>query len=277
MRTVAVWACVGWFAACDSPGGRSQALVPVDGSDAADSDAPLFEVSDGDASDTGEPGDTGDTGDATAVETVDTALPETVDTAVPETDTTSPETVACGDECLPVSTEGAPTSVVFRQLGTTPRPSLRGGAAPSGDWDLGVVTVYTSGTFAEGIDVQFGNHGQTAGRITFTAEALAMALDLDLDVTVTAFGSSGQDTAKSLVTLGGCHEVAGAQLVGDFRDCTAGSASQGRIDFELDGGNLDIGVEISREALIALLPPDQQSAGELAILGPMYLVASFTR
>lgn len=270
MRTVVVWACWGALAACDSPGGRSQALVATDGTaDVTEStDTPLFELPD-------EVG--GETVDATSPE-VDTAQPETIDTTQPETiDTTQPETVACGDECLPISAVGAPTGVVFRQFTTTPRPTLGGGAAPGGDWELGVVTVYTTGTFADGIEVAFGNHGQTAGRITFSADALAMALDLDLDVTVTAFGSSGSDNARSLVTLGGCHDVSGTRLVGDFRDCTAGSASQGQIDFELDGGNLDIGVEIAREALIALLPPDQQSAGELAILGPMYLLASFTR
>ena len=44
-----------------------------------------------------------------------------------------------------------------------------------------------------------------------------------------------------------------------------------------NGAQLIIGVEMSREALIGLLPPDQQEAGEFAIVGPMYLVSTFEK
>lgn len=256
-------------AACDEPGSGSQAIVPVDTRNEVASD--IAET-------------VGDAADATVEVVPDTVVAETVlDTVVP--DTATPETVApetttsiCEQGCLPINTAGAPTGVVFRQFGDQVRPTLRGGNAPTGTWVLGIVSIYSQGTFAEGIEVTFSDHGATAGRIAFNGDAIGMALDLDLDVTVSAFGSTGSDSARSPVSLGGCHEVDGTRLRGNFGACGAGLESEeSAIDFELTASALVVGVEVSREALIALLPPDQQSAGDLAIVGPMYLVASFER
>jgi hypothetical protein len=209
-----------------------------------------------------------------------------IDSAPDTTPEVAPETVAdtgvasvCALGCMPISSQGAPTGVLFRQYDTLPRPSLGGGDAPSGDWVLSSVDVYALGTFATGIQVTFADHGATAGRLGFGGDALAMELDLDLAVTVSAFGSTGSDSARSLFTLGGCHEVEGAHIVGPLGTCVAGAPPNDAsvsLDFELDGG-LAIGVELPREALIALLPPDQQEAGSLAIVGPLYLVAGFER
>ena len=182
----------------------------------------------------------------------------------------------CSEGCLPISTVGAPTGVEFRQFGDQARPTLRGGGAPEGTWELDLVAIYSRGTFAEGISVVFSDHGATAGRIAFDADALAMALDLDLDVTVSAFGSTGSDSARSLVSLGGCHAVNGTRLRGSLGSCGEGLESgESSLDFELSAASLVIGVEVSRESLIALLPPDQREAGDFAIVGPMYLVATF--
>jgi len=258
--------------ACDEPGSGAQGIVPTDS------------VGAGDVTDTGMSG-----GTEVATDTVvpETATPETVapdtattETVVPDTsvsETVGGETVAsvCSGGCLPISATGAPTGIDFRQFGNQGRPTLRGGDAPEGVWELDLVAIYSQGTFADGISVTFSDHGATAGRIGFDGDAIAMALDLDLDVTVTAFGSTGSNSARSLVSLGGCHEVQGARLRGSFSACGEGLASEGSLDFELSATSLTIGVEVSRESLIALLPPDQQEAGDFAIVGPMYLVSTF--
>jgi len=125
-------------------------------------------------------------------------------------------------------------------------------------------------------DVLDADGGTRTASITGGFVALAMALDLDLDVTVSAFGSTGSDSARSLVSLGGCHAVNGTRLRGSLGSCGEGLESgESSLDFELSAASLVIGVEVSRESLIALLPPDQQEAGDFAIVGPMYLVATF--
>jgi len=253
-------------AACDDPGNGSQGVMPVETRDAA-----------GDVAET-----VGEIADGTVAPetfvpdiTPDTIAPEAV---VPETVTPETTTSICEQGCLPINTAGAPTGVDFRQFGAQARPVLRGGNAPTGTWVLASVSIYSQGTFAEGISVTFSDHGATAGRIGFNGDAIGMALDLDLDVTVSAFGSTGSDSARNPVSLGGCNEVDGAHMRGNFGACGAGLESEeSAIDFELTAAALIVGVEVSREALIALLPADQQNAGELAIIGPMYLVATFSR
>ncbi len=256
------------FIACAEPGGR--ATFPPETVDVAEVEAEVFVP----------PDQTGPEPEPEVVE----VLPETVAETLPEVETaaeTSPEVVEtevvdCEQGCLPISVTGAPTGVQFRQFPSQARPTLRGGEAPSGAWVLRGINFYSSGTFATGIEVVFSNHGATAGRIAFEGEALAMALDLDLDVTVTAFGTTASDSARSVASLGGCHEVVGSRFFGSFGSCGAGLETERALDYE-NGAQLIIGVEMSREALIGLLPPDQQEAGEFAIVGPMYLVSTFEK
>lgn len=252
-------------ATCAEPGGRSgdnQLVTMADGSDAE------VGVADSEASEVAETTAPADTA------IVDTVQPETT---TPDTTAPEAETVGCGESCLPVSLIGAPTGVVFQQHATGPWPTLAGGDAPLGSWELEAVDFYTAETFTFGISVTFSNNGATAGRIELTGDAMAMALDLDMEVTVSAFGSTGSDSARSVLSLGGCHDVSGSRLVGDFGDCASGlsATGQGTMDFEHGAGRLSIGVEISREDLIALLPPEQQESADFAIAGPMYLVSRF--
>lgn len=258
------------LAGCDSPGGGPQGVAP-DG---------LGEVHI-DAASVGET--VPDTAPETSPSEVtpDSNAPEaTPDTSVPEVAQDTGPTSVCAAGCLPVSTDTAPTGVVFRQFGSA-RPTLRGGDAPGGEWVLALVDIYSQGTFADGIEVALGDHGATAGRMVFEGDAVGMALDLDLDVTVTAFGSTGSETAKSLVAVGGCHEVEGTHIVGNLGNCAEGfepgSAPLASLDFELGGGTLAIGVELSRDSLIALFPADQRDSAEFAITGPLYLVSRFER
>lgn len=243
---------------CDSPGGSPQQVAPGDTRDAS-------EVS---GADTSAPPDTGGGVDTQAPDT----RPEVTDTAQPS---------LCALGCIPVSTDTAPRGVVFTQHPDGPSPALTGGAAPTGDWVLSAVDIHPNGTFAEGIEVDFDNAGDTAGRAAFGGDAIAMALDLHLMVTVTAFGSTGSDTAQGTVALGGCHEVEGARLSGTLATCAegfpVGTTPPSSLDFELGAGSLAIGVELSRETLIGLLPVDQQEAAGLGIIGPLYLVATFER
>jgi len=244
--------------ACPEPGARNQRLAPDSTTEAAGSEATQ--------------GTSTEATEATSVE------PE----VVPDTNgVDAAATSVCALGCIPVSTAGLPTGIAFCQFDNGPRPTLTGGAAPDGDWVLAGIDIYPLNTFAEGIAVTFGDHGATAGRIAFGGDAMALALDLDLAVTVTAFGSSGSDTSRSLVTLGGCHEIDGARITGQLLTCAdgfeAGLPPPESLDFELGQDTLSVGVELTQEMLIALLPPDQQEAGRYAIVGPLYLVASFER
>lgn len=272
----AIWIVLG--IACDEPGGRSAFSVAPEVGDTGG-------VVDG-AGDTGT-ADTTTAGDDSGapVETVaDTLVPDTTPPDTTPAETVAPDTTAevevgeCQGGCLPVSAAGAPTGVVYSQFASQPRPILRGGEAPDGEWVLTRIVFYTLGTFATGISVSFQNNGQTAGRVAFDADQMAMALDLDMLVTVSAFGSSGSDSARSPLAFGGCHSISGARIEGSFGECGSGlggGTAQGAIEFEHGPGTLAIGVEIPREALIALLPPDQRESAELAIVGSMYLVTSF--
>lgn len=253
--------CARWLAyglvlaACDSPGGGTSAIAPDGVGDSASDAASVAE--------TLAPAD---------------ATPEAIaDTSAPDTGPVS----VCALGCIPVSAETAPNGVAFRQYTASPRPALEGGDAPQGEWVLAAVDIYSQGTFADGITVELADRGATAGRVAFGGDAMAMALDLDLQVTVTAFGSTGSDGARSLVALGGCHEVDGARLIGSLGDCVDGSApgsgELAALDFELASEALAIGVELSRDALIALFPADQREAADFAITGPLYLVARFER
>lgn len=254
------------FIACAEPGGRATFAPEVDAVDAAEVEAEVFVPPD-----QSEP-------EPEVIEALPETVVETIAETVAETspEVVEPEVVDCEQGCLPISVTGAPTGVQFRQFPTQARPTLRGGDAPSGQWVLKVISFYSSGTFATGIDVVFSNHGATAGRIAFEGEALAMALDLDLDVTVTAFGTTASDSARSVASLGGCHDVVGSRFLGAFGSCGSGLETERALDYE-NGAQLIIGVEMSREALIGLLPPDQQEAGEFAIVGPMYLVSTFEK
>lgn len=213
-------------------------------------------------------------------DTVDTSAPDTtLATRDTQPDDSTASTCALG--CIPVSTSTAPTGVVFKQYASGPAPTLLGGAAPTGDWVLRSVDIYPNRTFADGIEVTLANHGATAGRASFGGDAVAMALDLDLEVTVTAFGYTGSDSARRLVAVGGCHAVSGARLTGQLSTCAqgfpAGSNVPSSLDFELASSTLSLGLMLTRETIISLLPAEQQEAAEFAITGPLYLVARFEK
>jgi len=212
----------------------------------------------------------------------DSSLPDTQpDSSAPGVDTAAPSLCELG--CIPVATSTAPRGVVFQQFPNGVAPALSGGVAPTGDWVLERIEVRPNQTFAEGIDVQLANAGQTAGRAAFGGDALAMAIDLHLSVTVTVLGSSGTDTARQQVAVGGCHEAVGTRLSGSLADCAegfpAGTTPPSSLDYQHDpaNGRLALGLLLSRAALISLLPEDQRESGELAITGPLYLIARFTR
>lgn len=263
VRRLAALSLLALVTACDSPGSSgSNNLVPDSNSD------------------TGTP----DVADTVAPDTTDT------DTTPPDTtppDTTPPDTTppsVCALGCIPVQTATAPRGVTFQQFPDGPAPALTGGAQPTGDWVLQRIEVRPNGTFTSGVDVQIANAGQTAGRAAFGGDAIAMALDLHLSVTVTVLGTSGTDTARQEVALGGCHAVAGARLTGQLGTCASGfppgTTAPASLDFQLDAGAtaaLAIGLSLTREQLIALLPEDQRESAELAITGPLYLVARFVR
>lgn len=263
VRRLAALSLLALVTACDSPGSSgSNNLVPDSNSDTS---AP-------DVADTVAP-DTGST---------DTVTP---DTSTPDTtppDTTPPSVCELG--CIPVQTATAPRGVTFQQFPDGPAPALTGGAQPTGDWVLQRIEVRPNGTFTEGVDVQIANAGQTAGRAAFGGDAIAMALDLHLSVTVTVLGTSGTDTARQEVALGGCHAVSGTRLTGQLGTCASGfppgTTAPASLDFQLEAGAtpaLAIGLSLTREQLIALLPEDQRESAELAITGPLYLVARFVR
>src|SRR5262245_36268864 len=115
MRLALFLALLSVTGACDSPGGGRQAVIP-----------------DGDTS----VASTGDTHDETAPE----VGPETDSEASPEVtpevieDTTPPSVCALG--CIPVDAALGALGVMFQQFDFSPRPSLVGGGAPQGDWDL---------------------------------------------------------------------------------------------------------------------------------------------
>jgi hypothetical protein len=254
------------------------ALVLVTACDSPDASGPSGLVPDStpDTStdtDTSVAPDTGDTGNVS-----DTSTP--LDTVVPDT----AEPSLCELGCIPVQTATAPRGVTFQQFPSGPAPALSGGVQPTGDWVLNRIEVRPNETFASGIDVQIANAGQTAGRAAFGGDAMAMALDLHLSVTVTVLGSSGTDTARQEVALGGCHGVSGTRLIGELDTCASGfppaTNPPASLDFQLDtagNGALAIGLSLTREQLIALLPEDQRDSAELAITGPLYLIARFTR
>lgn len=265
---VGAWMWLVLFAACDSPGGGPQAIAPDGVGDVITDAASVAETSD-------TLGAAEATPETSPAETVDTTADTAADTSAPDTGPVS----VCALGCIPISTETAPTGVVFRQYTTAPRPALKGGPAPQGEWVLDAVDIYSQGTFADGITVTLADRGATAGRVAFGGDAMAMALDLDLQVTVTAFGSTGSDGARSRVAVGGCHEVVGTRIVGDLGDCAEGFETSGSapasLDYELTGVDLAVGVSITREQLIALFPADQREAADFAITGPLYLVARF--
>lgn len=256
--------------ACDDPGGTSGVApgdVRADTADTADTASDAVDTS---ATDT-------------APDALDTALDTTPDTTPDTRDTTPDDTTAstCALGCIPVSTATAPTGVLFKQFASGPAPTLRGGAAPTGDWVLRAVDIHPNQTFADGIEVTLANHGATAGRASFGGDAAAMALDLDLEVTVSAFGSTGTDSARRLVAVGGCHAVSGARLTGQLSTCAqgfpAGSAVPSSLDFELAAGKLSLGLLLTRETIISLLPVDQQEAADFAVTGSLYLIAKFEK
>lgn len=206
----------------------------------------------------------------------------TPDTSPEASGDTRPPSV-CELGCIPVFTSTAPRGVTFQQYPSGPPPQLSGGAPPTGDWVLRRVEIRPNATFAEGIQVELDNAGETAGRAAFGGDALAMAIDLHLLVTVTVLDSSGSDTARQEVALGGCHASQGARLVGSLHECASGfppgTSPPSSLDYQHDpgAGTLSLGLMLSREALIALLPEDQRETGQYAITGPLYLVAQFGR
>jgi hypothetical protein len=247
-RLVAALAALATVTGCDSPSSTSATAAPADTT--ADSSSPAPEVG------------------------LDAAPDIPVDARPPS---------VCELGCIPVQTSAAPRGVTFQQYPSGPPPQLAGGAGPTGDWVLRRVEIRPNATFANGIQVTLGNAGETAGRAAFGGDALAMAIDLHLLVTVTVLDSTGSDTARQQVALGGCHAPEGARLVGSLQDCAKGfppgTSPPSGLDYQHDpaAGTLSLGLSLSREALIALLPEDQRETGQYVITGPLYLVAQFGR
>lgn len=263
VRRLAALSLLALVTACDSPGSSgSNNLVPDSTSDTVAPD-----VADTSTPDSSPP---------------DTSAPDTTTADTTPADTTPPSVCELG--CIPVQTATAPRGVTFQQFPDGPAPALNGGAQPTGDWVLEKIEVRPNGTFTDGVDVQIANAGQTAGRAAFGGDAIAMALDLHLSVTVTVLGTSGTDTARQEVALGGCHAVSGTRITGQLGSCASGfppgTNAPASLDFQLEAGaapGLAIGLSLTREQLIALLPEDQRESAELAITGPLYLVARFVR
>ncbi len=277
LRSVALAGALGLLA-CDSPGGGAGALVAGDASattapdsnPSTDTDsgtqAPLDAVADSAPFDTGDARDT---------------MPTPTETAA--TDTGPGEvTTACTPACIPLGV--ATSGVSFVQFGADVLPpDLKGsspaGARPTGVWELVEVHIYPYGTFTEGITVTLEDRGGTSGQAAFQDTLFMLGIDLDLTVTVDVAGSVGSNTAQSSLSLGGCDHFVGATLTGDFDHCADGFPSGTRapstLPYAYQGNALSLGVTITRDMLIAMLPPDQQATAEFAIVGDLVLIAKF--
>ncbi len=223
-------------------------------------------------------GETQPATDTTDISNFETSTDSAAATEVLQ-DTTPSSLCALG--CLPISVDGAPLDVTFEQTNGAP-PRLGGGEAPEGNWVLKSVEFFPEGAFIEGMTVEFGNAGETAGRALFGGDAMAMMLSLHLRVTVAAFGTTGTGDGRGQVTLGGCHDLEDGTISGELHTCAEGfpenAPPPAHLDYEhLGEGSLRLGVELTRDMLVSLLPVEQQASAGPLFIGSLRLIATFTR
>ncbi len=218
------------------------------------------------------------------------ALNAAADAALPPADTAASSDVSLAPDvgpitCPEVPAEGA--AVTFTQVPRTfPPPALIGnigGASdPVGAWKLQDLTFFQPGTFVDWVEVTFSNAGDTSGNAVLEAGGVfGVHLLLDLSLRVVVGENVGEDTASATIELGGPVNIAEGALHGDFTRCGTGVAETGvvpdRLAFDHDGTRLRLAVELSKDAIIGLLPPDQQENAAFVVTGPLTVVARFSR
>lgn len=187
--------------------------------------------------------------------------------------------------CPDVPAAGDPVN--FTQVPRTfPPPTLIGNVGGAGDplgaWKLQDLTFFQPGTFVDWVEVTFSNAGDTSGNAVLEAGGVfGVHLFLDLSLRVVVGENVGEDTASATIELGGPVNIAEGAFHGDFTRCGAGVAETGvvpdRLAFDHDGARLRLAVELSKEAIIGLLPPDQQENAAFVVTGPLTVVARFSR
>jgi hypothetical protein len=175
--------------------------------------------------------------------------------------------------------DGAPDAAI-NELNSA-APTLAGGAAPSGWYELQSVDMYTQGTFSglvQSFDVS--SNGNTYGSIEVVGDEWGIAANLDLQITLDVFLAGTIDQAVDTpLAGGGCFTLNGNDIETDFLQCGGswidGVQPPGSFEYETGAGTLSVKVILTEEMITTFLPPEYQGAAGLALNGPLVLVLNF--
>lgn len=240
-----------------------------------DSAAPSdTDVADSASADVG-PSDTSEPIEDTSVLDADSA--DASDTG--STDTTQ----VCTSECLEVM-PGLPGVAITLQALSVSAPTLRGvlgQRAPLGRFELVAIDVYPKGAVPSFVSLRVTDGGDTNGAAELAGDTWGVHLFLDLAVSLSAFGQGFDQAARQELAGGGCYALSGAILESDLSHCASGWPEDVDVpdeaEFEYDdaSGSLKMKLELSKEFLLALVPPEYAGLASLGISGPLNLVLGF--
>lgn len=300
------------FAACD--GGDGTSGIVQDGGDLPDlgTDAASEVQAETGAPDSAEPMDTRPVPDTAAPDDTapEDAAPIDADTAdsapadVGPSDTNDPvedtstldggptdasdtdatdATQVCTSECLEVA-PGLPGVAITLQALSVSAPTLRGvlgQSAPLGRFELVAIDVYPKGAVPSFVSLRVADGGDTSGAAELEGDTWGVYLFLDLAVSLSAFGQGFDQAARQELAGGGCYSLSGAILESDLSHCATGWPEDVDVpdaaEFEYDdaSGSLEMKLELSKEFLLSLVPPEYAGLASLGISGPLNLVLGF--
>lgn len=181
--------------------------------------------------------------------------------------------------CLEPAVGAAGVPVVMR--GGDP-PVLQGGTVTSGALELDQIEVYADYTFSSLVEsVNVTSNGGTAGGLEFQAADWGFSAELDLFIDITAIGMDFGQPFQQVLGAGGCYTVEDNFLASDLSECGAswpeGAEPPDSLEFETTAGGMRFLLILTREALLASVPPENQFAAELAIEGDLPVLFTFSR
>jgi hypothetical protein len=189
-----------------------------------------------------------------------------------------------GFSACPTPEPGEPDVPVATRTGDP--PSLAGGEILSGTYEMSSVELFPEGsepTFLAGVvtSVDVRSNGNTFGSLVFNGADYGFDAQLDLYIGIGTIVGDFEQFFSQQIFAGGCYTISSNELVSDLTACGGvwpeGSTPPDSLEYEStpETGEIQQLLILTRETILASVPPEDQTMAGLAIVGDLPVLFTF--